>query len=150
MNHRYRTILLLLQGMVLFALPLSAQDMADWLGKWEGAIQVPGSQLVLSIQLDQADGAWTGTLDIPSQRVDDMTLAELFIGGDSIAFKLPEVPGNASFSGHLAADTIRGEFRQAGQTLPMAVVREDPGAAAALNAKVDRIRMLVDSFIVGA
>lgn len=127
-----------------------AQTAEDWQGKWDGAIELPTSPLALQIELHTTDAGWEGLLDIPSQRTNDMALANLKIEGDQLSFTLPEVPGNASFTGSWSTGTVTGTFSQMGQSFPLVLKKQDAAAAAALQAKIDRIKSLVDSFRVGA
>ena len=130
---------------------LSAQTAADWIGKWDGAIEIPGTKLGLSIELSQADKQWKGDLDIPVQLIKDMALDELEIEGASISFKLTQVPGNASFKGSISEDRskISGDFMQGGATLPMSMVKEDVAKKVAAEARlaeaIVKIRPLADS-----
>lgn len=140
----YRISLLLLLSF-LATVHVTAQDADDWSGEWEGAIQLPGASLDLSVSVTQIDGVWTGTMDIPMQRIDDMELSAFKIDGDSLFFTLSEVPGNAHYEGQWTEDGIMGTFYQSGQQFPLNLTREDPAAAAALQAKLDQIRLLVDS-----
>lgn len=120
-------------------------------GKWKGAIELPGMKLELSIELMQEGSAWAGAMDIPIQGVSGMKLAELAILDGGIRFRLPEVPGNASFSGKFedGANWIRGDFSQMGQTFPMALQKESAAEKAAEDARIARalaeIRKLADS-----
>ncbi len=127
-----------------------AQKAEDWQGKWDGAIELPTTPLALQIELQATDDGWVGLMDIPSQRTNDMALANLKIEGDQLSFTLPEVPGNASFTGTWSTGTVTGTFSQMGQSFPLVLKRQDAAAAAALQAKISRIKSLVDSFRVGA
>lgn len=127
-----------------------AQTPTDWQGKWDGAIELPTSPLVLQIELKATDTGWEGLMDIPAQRTNDMALANLKIEGDQLSFTLPEVPGNASFTGKWSPGTVTGTFSQMGQSFPMVLHQQDAAAAAVLQAKIDRIKSLVDSFRTGA
>jgi len=127
-----------------------AQTAADWQGKWDGAIELPTTPLALQIELKATDTGWEGLMDIPSQRTNDMALANLKIEGDQLSFTLPEAPGNASFTGSWSPGTVTGTFSQMGQSFPLVLQQQDAAAAAALQAKIDRIKSLVDSFRTGA
>lgn len=130
---------------------LTAQTAADWQGKWDGAIEVPGMKLELNVELSQADNTWKGNLDIPVQRILDMNLDELKIEGSTISFRLTQVPGNASFKGNISDDRtkINGDFSQGGGTFPMNLLKEDAAkkaeAAARIAVAIDKIRHLADS-----
>lgn len=129
---------------------LQAQTTATWDGQWDGSIQLPGTQLDLSISLKQEGSTWKGSMDIPAQGIKGMELAELRIESDSIAFKLPQVPGNASFKGQRKGGDIRGVFRQVGQGFDLNLRKNDEIARALLAQKVARIQHLIDSFRVAA
>lgn len=144
--------LLSFTALCLFFAPglLSAQDTDAWSGQWDGSLKVPGMELAMTIELEHTDAGWTGTLDIPQQMVKDMALTELSITGDAISFKLPEVPGTATYEGEQTEGKLTGTFKQMGQELPLEFIKRDAAAQAALQAKIEQIKMLVDSFRQGA
>jgi CubicO group peptidase (beta-lactamase class C family) len=127
-----------------------AQTTEDWQGKWDGAIELPSTPLALQIKLQTTADGWEGLMDIPAQRINDMALADLKIEGDQLSFTLPEVPGTASFTGNWSPGTVTGTFTQMGQSFPLVLQQQDAAAAAALQAKIDRIKSLVDSCRIGA
>jgi uncharacterized protein len=96
-------------------------------GEWNGRIGIPGSPLEVGIRLTADGVSLRGELDIPSQAVDGMPLADVLLVGSDLSFRLPEVPGEAHFRGTFAADgaSIPGAFTQDGQSFPL-VLR--PGA----------------------
>ncbi|MBX2929583.1 MAG: serine hydrolase [Saprospiraceae bacterium] len=120
-------------------------------GLWQGAIDVPGMKLELSVAFNRKDGAWAGSMNIPVQNLRDMALDELRIEGGAVEFKLSKVPGNASFSGRFENEftEIRGDFRQSGMNLPMYLVKESAAQSAAEAARLavalERFRVLADS-----
>lgn len=120
-------------------------------GLWQGAIDVPGMKLELSVTFSRKDGVWAGTMSIPVQNLRDMALDELRIEGGTVGFKLSKVPGNASFSGKFENDftEIRGDFRQSGMNLPMYLIKESAAKnaeeAARLAGALERFRVLADS-----
>ncbi|MGH4025744.1 MAG: alpha/beta hydrolase family protein [Pseudonocardiaceae bacterium] len=99
---------------------------ADLLGSWAGRIEVPDRPLDIGIRFTDAGGLG-GTIDIPVQGIVESPLGEVRLADGIVSFTVPEVPGNASFRGRLdgsgPAATIRGEFRQGGQTLRMSLTR---------------------------
>ncbi|MBK7939004.1 MAG: serine hydrolase [Lewinellaceae bacterium] len=123
----------------------------DYSGRWKGAIELPGMNLELSIDLSKVDGQWVGDLDIPVQNTQDMKLADLKVEGLKMSFKLPEVPANASFSGNFdeKAEKLDGTFTQGGQSFPMKLTRESAAQKIAeekrLQDAVAALRQLADS-----
>jgi CubicO group peptidase (beta-lactamase class C family) len=112
-------------ALLLLFIPLFAAAQTDYSGLWKGAIELPGMNLELSVDLKQEQGQWVGALDIPLQKVKEMKLADLKLDGASLGFKLPEVPGNASFLGKFddKAENLVGVFAQGGQSFPMKLQR---------------------------
>ena len=108
-----------------------AQDLA---GHWEGAIELPGTKLVVDIDFaKQADGTWKGDISIPLQSAKDLPLAGIKAEGASVVFVISGVPGDPTFKGQLSADgsKITGQFAQGGGAFPFELVRgADPVAKA--------------------
>lgn len=96
-------------------------------GRWEGTLEVSGLKLDMIIELEEQVEAWKGSLDIPIQNVKNMDLADLSIQKETISFRLPEVPGNASFKGTFSEDfeKLDGMFTQNGRDLPLSMERRD-------------------------
>jgi CubicO group peptidase (beta-lactamase class C family) len=105
---------------------ISTFAQTDYSGTWNGAIELPGRSLGLSIELKKASGTWTGVLNIPEQSIKGMQLADLDISDANMRFNLPEVPGSASFSGKFngQADLLEGTFSQSGMSFPMRLTLE--------------------------
>ncbi len=102
-------------------------------GRWEGAINLPGSELKIELTLTH-NGKWSGTIDIPAQGARNLALANVTVAGSAVSFELPGVPGAPTFEGTLAPDgaSIAGDFTQGGQTIPFKLQRRgDPSKAAA-------------------
>ncbi|MBV6438412.1 MAG: D-aminopeptidase [Saprospiraceae bacterium] len=137
---------------LLFLLfPLCTYAQADYSGNWKGAIELPGRNLEIAIDLRNDNGQWAGDLDIPAQNIGNMQLAELKIDGRNISFKLPEVPANASFSGDFDgnAEKLEGLFSQGGMSFPMKLTRASAAEKAAEEKRtreaVATLRQLTDS-----
>jgi len=102
----------------------------EFLGHWEGAIEVPGNALTVIVDLAYEDGLWSGTTDIPMQGAKGLPLSGITAGDGSIEFALADIPGNPTFSGKLADGRITGDFTQGGQSFPFELGREaipEPG-----------------------
>ncbi|MEO8350845.1 MAG: alpha/beta fold hydrolase [Chthoniobacteraceae bacterium] len=94
-------------------------------GHWEGAINLPNAKLSIRIDLAEADGKWTGEIDIPVQGLRDFALGDVKIVRAAVSFKMPRIPGDPAFAGELAADgkCITGTFTQNARTFPFEVSR---------------------------
>jgi len=117
---------------------------------YDGTIKLPGIELDLSIHLENMDKQWTGTLDIPKQNIKGMVLSELTVDDDTLSFKLPEVPGNATYSGTFSTsfDQIVGTFTQGGQKLELVFKRLDDAAKEQDKQIVARLKVLSDSLML--
>jgi CubicO group peptidase (beta-lactamase class C family) len=113
---------------------LAAIQQRSVAGHWEGAIQLPGNPLNLSIDVTaKADGSLSATITIPAQGARDMPLTNVTLSGTEFTFALPNIPGDPQFKGKLEADgaKITGTFLQGGQSFPCNLERKaDPAAAA--------------------
>jgi hypothetical protein len=94
-------------------------------GHWEGAIQVPGQELKIEVDLSGAGEKWEGTITIPAQGVKGLPLSGLAVSGESVSFALGGIPGEPRFKGTVSKDakTLSGDFSQGGGTVPFSVTR---------------------------
>lgn len=108
------------------ALAAQAQE-PDAAGRWQGAIRLPQGELPVTVVLEKANAAWSGTIDIPVQNVRGFVLSEVSVEGAAVHFEMDGVPGQPTFDGELSKDgsMIAGTFRQGGQQLPFSVNRTD-------------------------
>lgn len=123
-----RATTLLLVSALSFPLLASAQA-PPAAGHWEGAIQVPGHDLLVKIDLAAADGSWKGTIDIPEQGAKAMPLEKITVEGDHVGFAMAGVPGTPTFDGKLESGKIAGTFTQGGASIPFRLGREAAQAA---------------------
>src|SRR5205085_11366953 len=86
---------LLALAVCLAALPLRAAGAQDskLIGHWEGAIDVPGNPIAISVDFVAKAGGLSATISIPSQGAKDLPLADVSQGDAAITFKISGVPG---------------------------------------------------------
>lgn len=103
-------------------------------GHWEGAIQIPGQELKIEIDLAKTGDKWDGTITIPAQGLKGFPLASIAVQADSVGFAMKGIPGDPTFKGTLSVDskTLSGGFSQGGGTVPFALTRTG-------DAKIDPI-----------
>lgn len=141
-------------NLLLFLFPLTLFAQADLGGHWEGHIQTP--QMNLGVELDlekQGKKKYTGTMDVPVQKLKALPLTEVEWDAKErkLKFKVPDVPGNSTFRGKLSADgdSLIGSWTQNMYTMPMLMgrptVEEAAEMAADQVAKLDQLRSFVDS-----
>jgi hypothetical protein len=94
-------------------------------GHWEGAIQVPGQELKIEIDLASTGGKWDGRISIPAQNLKAFPLSSIAVQGDAVSFAMKGIPGDPAFKGTVSKDakTIAGDFTQGGGSLPFALTR---------------------------
>jgi hypothetical protein len=94
-------------------------------GHWEGAIQLPGQELKIAIDLAKTSDTWEGTIAIPAQGLKGFPLSSISASGDSVTFALKGIPGDPTFKGTISKDSkmLTGDFTQGGGTVPFALTR---------------------------
>ncbi|HEV2700461.1 MAG TPA: serine hydrolase domain-containing protein [Steroidobacteraceae bacterium] len=123
-NHR---VLALVAAMlaVAFAGASAAQEA---IGEWVGGLELaPGNRLPLLVHIKRnAAGALNGTMDSPSQGANGLPLGDIKADAGSLSFTVSVVGG--SYKGQWLADgkLWRGEWSQAGQHWPLALVTAPP------------------------
>ncbi len=101
---------------------LAGQDGAA--GRWEGAVRTPAGELRMTIELVAGD-PWSGSVDIPQQGAQGLALTEIRIAGDSAVFAIADIPGDPTFRGVVAGDSLTGAFTQGGSVLDFGFVRAE-------------------------
>jgi hypothetical protein len=101
-----------------------AQSTTAPAGHWEGAIQAPGQELKIEIDLAGAGDKWEGTISIPAQNLKAFPLSAITVQGDTVNLSMQGVPGNPQFKGVVKdGKTLSGDFSQGGGTIPFALTR---------------------------
>ena len=113
----------------LIAVVAAAAIAASPTGHWEGAIDLPGTQLEIRVDLETGPEPATfgGTIDIPVQSIRSFQLVDVVVDESAISFRMPNIPGDPTFEGTVAEDdsTIAGTFTQNGQTFPFTIERRE-------------------------
>ncbi len=127
------SIFLRLASVVFFASALFCEAAESVAGRWEGSIQIPGSEFLLIVDLDQVAGKdWAGSIIIPGLGVKGAPLTDLSVSDSEISFTIKaalasERIGQAKFRGRLTnASQLTGNFLQAGNTAPCMLHKSGP------------------------
>ncbi len=111
-------------------------------GRWEGRVEIPGSELQLIVDLAQGSaGGWAGSIVIPGLGIKGAALSNVVVTDTDVAFDIGKVLGTpthgpAGFRAHLiAADGMAGEMRQAGNVAKFALTKIGPGPGRIVAAK---------------
>ena len=120
-----KTILVVMAIIVSFSVSY-AEDRV--VGHWEGQIEIPGQPIAVKIDLTSNDGDWSGTIDIPTQGANDLSLSDIHVieedDGVHVKFSILNIPGNPTFDGKLQDGAISGTFSQGGATFGFRLSRE--------------------------
>jgi uncharacterized protein len=92
-------------------------------GKWEGAIVLPGVKLGITVQFNRTGDSLRGTIDIPQQMANGLPLHNIGTAGAMIYFALKAGPSVANFVGTMAGDSISGIFSQGSVQSPFVITR---------------------------
>ncbi len=127
----YRSIRLsLLTALVLIVPSLRAQS-----GHWEGAIQAPGKDVKIEIDLAMKDGKLAGTFGTPEQGESGLPLSNVSSEGTSVNFEIKVTNGGGAFKGTLSPDgkSMSGDFITAhGMSIGFSLTRTGEPKIAAL------------------
>jgi pimeloyl-ACP methyl ester carboxylesterase len=102
-------------------------------GTWSGSLAAGGQELPVFFEFTAAPGGqFTGVLKSPSQTPQPIPLTAVTFRDREVKVRVDLVGG--SYTGKVAANgqTIRGEWRQGPNTLPLVLTRQPAGAAAAV------------------
>lgn len=120
-------------------MPAHAQDApADhppphdaFVGTWEGTLDVGGQSIRLIFDIQEEDGALTGTTYSPDQSPIGIPISAVEVTEEEIVLEIAQIGGR--FEGPLAEDqaALTGEFSQRGMRLPLTLKRADRAAALA-------------------
>ncbi len=100
------------------------------LGRWEGAIQIPGEELQVAVDLDRgASGGWIGSITSAGLHIKGAPLAGIDIQGERLKFALrdglgPVPDSSVTFNGTFRGrNTLVGTYSQGGHTAPFTLRR---------------------------
>jgi pimeloyl-ACP methyl ester carboxylesterase len=118
-------------AVLIGTLCLGCQPMAkadDLAGYWEGALDVGGAKLVLGFHIDSKDGKYTCKVDSVTQGAMGLPTDSVTIENGAVTIEMKAL--SAKFEGKISDDKkqIVGEWKQAGTTLPLTIVKKDKPA----------------------
>ncbi len=84
-------------------------------GVYSGKLSIAGAELDIVVTLQEQDGSYSGTIDIPQQGATGIPLHDIAVNGSTVHFEMLAGPQTAKFDGELAGDgTIAGTMVQSG------------------------------------
>ena len=125
MPRRLSTPAIIVVALIIGADGVGAQSTPRASGHWEGAIQVPGQELKIEVDLAPAGDQWEGTINIPAQNLKGFPLSSISVQADTVTFLMRNVPGEPTFKGTVSKDgkQLSGDFSQGGGTVPFSLTR---------------------------
>jgi hypothetical protein len=93
-------------------------------GRWEGAVQIPGTEMKIVVDLAQQGATWVGSATVPGYGVKGAQLVGFAVKGNDVEFGFKRALDAAKFTVHIDSDgTLKGEFTQGGNKAPFALKR---------------------------
>lgn len=119
MRHRFLVLSLLLAGNAMLC--NSAERQPALSGQWEGAVQIPGEELRLVIDIAKRDQQWVGSFTAPQFGLKGTPLTGIAVKENDVEFALK---GGATIRAHLeTGGVMKGEYQQGGNTAPVLLKR---------------------------
>jgi len=117
-----------LAARLLFASALVCRGSESAAGHWEGAVQIPGLEVPLLLDLaPDSAGKWTGSAILPGFGIKGVWLADLAVKDSGVTFSLKGTFGDPRFTAHLTASgDLAGDFTQEGNTAPFVLRKTGP------------------------
>ena len=129
---RIHTLTLAAAALLVAPIQLLHAQTVDAVGHYEGAISSPAGDMPLQIDFTRsADGAISGTLTIPSQKLKGFPLTNVSIKGKDVAFDIA-TSGGGFFRGELEGNRISGEFSMQMGAFPLDLERNGEARTYAL------------------
>ncbi|QTD43286.1 alpha/beta hydrolase [Sporosarcina sp. Te-1] len=91
-------------------------------GTWDGAIEVPGQPLPITIAIDKKGGE----ISIPAQGLHDYALSKVELKGSELTMEMNLQGQKMTFQGGYTENELSGMFTQAGQQFPFTLVLRGP------------------------
>jgi hypothetical protein len=111
----------------------SSAEAGDFIGRWEGSLQIPGNEYRLILDLDRIDGkGWGGSIIIPGLGLKGVPLSHFTLDGSQFSFALDHALASPrieapKFQCHLSgSDRLTGDFIQAGNKASFTLTKTGP------------------------
>ncbi|MFQ3212976.1 MAG: pimeloyl-ACP methyl ester carboxylesterase [Marivirga sp.] len=95
----------------------------DFTGKWNGILEVQGTQVPLVFKIEKTEDGYNGTFDSPKQGAKDIPFSSVTIKDNSI--KLYATNIGAFYEGNWVSDSIVGSWNQGGMSIPLNIFRKE-------------------------
>ena len=103
-----------------YALELATDVKANLMGHWHGTIDTPGGSLAAVFRFVQVKDYVRGYFDSPDQGAKDLPIKSVSLEGATVEIA---IGGIGSFKGAMESGKISGDFSQAGQKMPLTIIK---------------------------
>jgi hypothetical protein len=110
--------LLLFPVVIFFAFAAKSQDIV---GTWNGTLSVQGHNLRLVFNISKDDDVYKATMDSPDQGASGIAVSSVKFENNKITLTISAA--QAEYTGELKGNTITGNFKQMGFSLPLNLTR---------------------------
>lgn len=113
---------LILPGALLAAACSTAQPPSP-AGRWEGKVTADGHVSTIAITLAPAKGGWSGTMDLPDDRLLGKPLGAVSVTGDHVSAELPAHDGTLHFEARISGGALVGHASAGQVDIPITLAR---------------------------
>jgi hypothetical protein len=111
---------------------LSKEDMEKLAGQWYGPLKIPTGDLTLVFRLEMKENdEYKAFLDSPDQGATGIPVSDVELVDGTLTLKISVA--NAEYKGKITGDEIVGEFKQAGQGIPLTLKKGEYRPEVSLN-----------------
>jgi len=114
-----------MKRILLFFMLLSAMNAfsQDIIGEWDGAINVQGKSLRLVFHFSKTDAGLSATMDSPDQGANGIQMSQATFENGVVTVELRIA--QMKYVGTLDKNTLTGTFSQAGQNMPLNLIKNE-------------------------
>jgi hypothetical protein len=117
----------------------AAEEIAAVGGAYTGKLSIAGMELDITVTLQEQDGSYSGTIDIPQQGATGIPLQNVTVDGSAVHFEMLPAPQTAVFDGQMAAGgSISGTMVQSGYEGTFSLAPQDAPGEAETETKTGR------------
>lgn len=116
-----RNLITGLFAIVALAVQAQVNPTTALIGSWSGKLNVGSISLTLILNLEQAEGYVTATLDSPYQGAKGMPMLKEYLSDDSVAVKVESA--GITYRARLKEGKLDGTFTQNGMSFPLVMTR---------------------------
>ena len=106
---------------IIYVMANQVLNAQDFKGSWKGAISTKGIEIEMIFNIDEENGEYSSSLDVPMQGATDLKLDKTELDGNTIRIRSAKL--QLDFIGTLNNGEISGTYNQAGQSFPLDMIK---------------------------